>query len=185
MSGAVGKPVVPRRQTFVQIEREALIEWANFTRKKPTASALLQRLTGLMDKQGAVAVSHKTLAKMFGCSINTIKTAIADLEKGNWIQVVRIGPTGTVNAYVINSRVAWCDARDNKKMAIFSARIVADAEEQNERTLGTEKLRRIPIVHPPEEALPAGEWPLDAQTQLPGMETVATGQPDLVEDNAA
>lgn len=176
MTGAVGKPVVPRRQMFVQIEREALIEWANFTRKKPTASALLQRLTAMMDKQGAIAISHKTLAKLSRCSINTVKTAISDLEKGNWIQVVRLGATGTVNAYVINSRVAWCDLRDNKKMAIFSARIVADIEEQNERTLSSDKLRRIPVVHPPEELLPAGEWPDGAQTQLPGMEQIAVGQ---------
>jgi len=176
MNDVVGKPVVPRRQMFVQIEREALIEWANFTRKKPTASALLQQLTAMMDKQGAIAISHRTLAKLSRCSINTVKTAISDLEKGNWIQVVRLGSTGTVNAYVINSRVAWCDLRDNKKMAIFSARIVADVEEQSERTLSNDKLRRIPIIHPPEEASPSGEWPDGAQTQLPGLEQVAVGQ---------
>lgn len=184
MSGEIGKPVVPRKQTFVQIEREALIEWANFTRKKPTASALLQRLTAFMDKQGAVAVSHKTLAKLCGCTVNTIKTALSDLEEGNWIQVIKIGTAGTVNAYVINSRVAWCDVRDNKKMAIFSARIIADVEDQREQTLSNDKLRRIPIVHPPEEVLPSGEWPLEAQTQLPGLERVATGQPND-EDEAA
>jgi hypothetical protein len=183
MNDVIGKPIMPKRQMFVQIEREALIEWANFTRKKPTASALLQRLTAMMDKQGAVAVSHKTLAKLSRCSINTVKTAISDLEKGNWLQIVRLGSTGTVNAYVINSRVAWCDLRDNKKMAIFSARIVADVEEQTERTLSNDKLRRIPIVHPPEEALPAGEWPEGGQTQLPGLESVAVGKPK--EDEAA
>lgn len=172
----VGKPVVPRRQVFVQIERDALIEWANFTRKKPTASALLQRLTAMMDRQGAVAVSHKTLAKLSRCSINTVKTAVSDLEKGNWIQVVKLGAAGTVNAYVINSRVAWCDLRDNKKMAIFSARIIADVEDQSAATLSGDKLRRIPIVHPPEEVLPSGEWPDGAQTQLPGIETaIASG----------
>jgi hypothetical protein len=131
-----------------------------------------------MDKQAAVVVSHKTLAKVSGCSLPTIKRALDDLEKGNWIQVVRVGPTGTVNAYVVNSRVAWCDVRDNKKMALFSARVVADVEDQPEATLSSDKLRRIPIVHPPEEALPAGEWPDGAQTQLPGLERVATGARD-------
>jgi hypothetical protein len=29
------------------------------------------------------------------------------------------------------------------------------------------------MVHPPEQALPSGEWPLDAQVQIPGLETVA------------
>jgi Helix-turn-helix domain len=178
MGGEVGKPAVPKRQTFVQIEREALVEWANFTQKNPTASALLQRLTSLMDKQGAVAVSHKTLAKLCHCTDRTIRRAIEALENGRWLQVVKLGAAGTVNAYIINSRVAWCDLRDNRKMAIFSARIVADVEEQSEQTLRQDKLRRIPLVHPPEEALPAGEWPNGAQIQLPGLERVATGQPD-------
>jgi hypothetical protein len=184
MNGSVGRAVVPKRQTFVQIEREALIEWANFTQKNPTASALLQRLISLMDKQGAVAVSHKILAKLCRCTDRTIRRAIEELEKGNWIQVVKLGVAGTVNAYVINSRVAWCDLRDNKKMAIFSARIVADVEEQDERTLSNEKLRRIPMIHPPEEALPSGEWPLNAQAQLPGIEAVTVGAAEDKDDAA-
>jgi DNA-binding transcriptional regulator YhcF (GntR family) len=182
MGEVIGKAAVPKKQAFVQIEREALHEWARFMMKHQRAASVLGHMTALMDKQAAVVISHKTLAKLSGCSLPTIKRALDDLEKGNWIQVVKIGPTGTVNAYVINSRVAWCDLRDNKKMAIFSARIVADAEEQDERTLSNEKLRRIPMVHPPEEALPSGEWPLNAQAQLPGIEAVAVG---TAEDDAA
>jgi len=176
MGGSIGKAVVPKKQTFVQIEREALHEWARFMMKHQRAASVLGHMTALMDKQAAVAISHKTLAKLCGCGLNTVKRALDALEKGNWIQVVQLGPTGTINAYVINSRVAWCDLRDNKKMAIFSARVVADAEEQSERTLSDDKLRRIPIVHPPEEASPSGEWPDGAQTQLPGLEQIAVGQ---------
>jgi hypothetical protein len=77
----------------------------------------------------------KTLAKLCGCGLNTVKRALDDLQKGRWIQVVQLGPTGTVNAYVVNSRVAWCDVRDNKKMALFSARVVADVEDQSEQVL--------------------------------------------------
>jgi DNA-binding transcriptional regulator YhcF (GntR family) len=178
MAGAIGKAVVPRKQTFVQIEREALHDWGRFIMKHQRAGSVLAHLVSLMDKQAAVVVSHKTLAKLAGCSLPTIKRALDDLEKGNWIQVVRVGPTGTVNGYVVNSRVAWCDLRDNKKMAIFSARVVADIEDQSQLTLSNNKLRRIPIVHPPEEALPAGEWPPGAQTQLPGLERVAVAGRD-------
>jgi hypothetical protein len=87
---------------------------------------------------------------------------------------------GTVNGYILNSKVAWCDLRDNKKMALFSARIVADAEDQTERTLSTKQLRRVPMLHAPEEPLASGEWPLDAQTQLPGLERVVVGEDELV-----
>jgi hypothetical protein len=176
MGGSIGKPVVPKKQTFIQIEREALHEWARFMMKNQRAASVLGHMTALMDKQAAVAISHKTLAKLCGCSLPTVKRALDALEKGSWIQVVQLGPTGTVNAYIINSRVAWCDLRDNKKMAIFSARIVADAEDQTALTMSEDKLRRIPMVHPPEEALPTGEWPLDAQMQLSGLEQVAVGQ---------
>jgi hypothetical protein len=176
MTGPIGKAVVSKKQSFVQIEREALHEWSRFMMKHQRAASVLGHLTALMDKQAAVAISHKTLAKICGCSLPTIKRALDDLQNGNWIQVVQLGPSGTVNAYVINSRVAWCDLRDNKKMAIFSARIVADSDDQSQQTLSNEKLRRVPIVHPPEEALPAGEWPEGAQTQLPGMEQIAVGQ---------
>ena len=178
MGGEIGKSAVPKKQTFVQIEREALHEWARFMMKHQRAASVLGHMTALMDRQAAVVMSQKTLGKLCGCSLPTIKRALDDLENGNWIQVVKIGPTGTVNAYVVNSRVAWCDLRDNKKMAIFSARIVADVEDQNEQTLSSNRLRRIPIVHPPEEALASGEWPHGAQAQIPGLETVAIGPSD-------
>lgn len=173
---AVGRPVVPKKQTFVQIEREALHEWARFIMKHQRAASIFAHLTALMDKQAAIVISHKTIAKICRCSLPTVKRAMEDLEKGNWIQVLQIGPTGTVNAYVVNSRVAWCDTRDNRRMALFSACVVVDAEDQSAITPNTEKLRRIPIVHPPEEPLPAGEWPLDSQMQFPGLERVAVGQ---------
>jgi DNA-binding transcriptional regulator YhcF (GntR family) len=178
MTRAIGKAVVPRKQTFVQVERHALHDWGHFIMKHQRAGSVLAHMVSLMDKQAAIVISHKTLAKVCGCGLNTVKRALDDLQKGRWIQVVQVGPTGTVNAYVVNSRVAWCDVRDNKKMALFSARVIADVEDQSEATLSNDKLRRIPIVHPPEQALPAGEWPPGAQTQLPGLERVPVGASD-------
>jgi hypothetical protein len=35
------------------------------------------------------------------------------------------------------------------------------------------------MLHPPEQALPAGEWPINAQTQLPGLERVTVGDEGL------
>jgi hypothetical protein len=175
----IGKAAVPKRQEFVQIERAALHEWARWVMKHQRAASVLGHMVALMDKQAAVVISHKTLGKLCGCSQPTIKRALAELEKGNWIQVVRIGQTGSVNGYVVNAKLAWCDLRDNLKMALFSARIVADAEDQTEQTLSAKKLRRVPMLHPPEQALPAGEWPINAQTQLPGLERVTVGDEGL------
>ncbi|WP_448208609.1 helix-turn-helix domain-containing protein [Azospirillum sp. sgz302134] len=177
MSREVGKKVTPRAQTWVQTEREAHVQWGRLVVSNPLAAAVMHQLVAIMDRNNAVCISHQTLADLVGCHYTTVKRALKYLEKNNWVQVVQLGVRGTVNAYVINERVAWADYRDNKKLAIFSARIVADAADQSQAALSPGKLRRVPIIHPPEEALPAGEWPPGSQAQLPGMESVVVGPP--------
>ena len=41
MEGEIGKSAVPKKQTFVQIEREALHEWARFMMKHQRAASVL------------------------------------------------------------------------------------------------------------------------------------------------
>jgi hypothetical protein len=143
----------------------------------PRAAALMHRLVAYMGHQNAVLISVKTLAKVMGCNERTIRRAIDDLEKGQWIQVVQIGPTGTCNAYIINDRVAWGESRDHMaRLSAFSAQIIADAGDQTETTLGRTPLRKLPIVYPPEEALPHGDGEPGAQMILPGLEPVIVGQ---------
>lgn len=177
MGREVGKPVSPKVQTWVQTEREAHVQWGRLVVSNPLAAAVMHQLVAIMDRSNAVCISHQTLADLVGCHYTTVKRALKYLETNNWVQVVQVGPRGTVNAYVINERVAWADYRDNKKLAIFSARIVADAADQSQAALAPGKLRRVPIIHPPEEALPAGDWPPGSQGQLPGMESVLVGPP--------
>lgn len=172
------KPVVPARQTWVQTEREAHVAWGRMVVKHPSAAAVMHHLVALMDRGAAVAVSHGTLAKIVGVNERTVRRAIDVLAEGNWIQVLQVGQRGTVNIYVVNSQVAWADYRENLKLATFSARVVVDAADQTLETLQPRQLRRIPIIHPPEEALPVGDWPPGSQTQLPGMEAVVVGPPD-------
>jgi Fe2+ or Zn2+ uptake regulation protein len=181
MAEPLGKPVTTKKQTFVQMERSALAAMGDLIRRSPTAARVLSLLCSMMDKTNAVAISHQLLAARTECSLATIKRSLQILLDDNWVEVWRIGKSGTVNAYVVNSRVAWADRRDNKEHAIFAAQIVVDRDDTPENQQRQTPLRKIPIIFPPEMALVAGEWPHGAQTQLPGMETVATGQP--VEDN--
>jgi len=173
-----GKPAHPKKQTFVQTERDAHVQWGKLVMSRPAAAAVMHQLVALMDRQNAVAISHQTLADVVGCNERTVRRALEYLQDQRWVQVVKIGRRGTVNAYVINERVAWADYRENKRLAIFSARIVADAKDQDAPALSKDKLRKVPIIHPPEQALPSGEWPPGEQAQLPGMEAVAEGWPD-------
>jgi len=172
------KPVVPARQTWVQTEREAHVAWGRMVVKHPSAAAVMHYLVALMDRGAAVAVSHSTLAKIVGVNERTVRRAIDVLAEGNWIQVLQVGQRGTVNIYVVNSQVAWADYRENLKLATFSARVVVDAADQSPNALEPRQLRRVPIIHPPEEALPVGDWPPGSQAQLPGMEAVVVGPAD-------
>lgn len=130
----------------------------------------MHHLVARMERQNAVVVAQKTLSKLMGCSLDTIKRAVKDLEAERWIQVVQIGP-GTTCAYVVNASVAWGQSRGQLHLSTFSATVVADADDQAPMTLEHRDLRRIPTLYPGELQIPTGpgEDP-PAQPSIPGME---------------
>jgi len=137
----------------------------------------MHHLVANMGHQNAVVIAQKTLAKMVRCHINTIGRALADLEADKWIQVVQIGASGSVNAYVVNSAIAWGESREQiGRLSLFQAAVIADAEDQTDARLERSELRKLPIIYPPEEAMPHGEGEPGAQIALPGMEPVIVGK---------
>jgi len=126
-------------------------------------------LVANMENSGAVVASYGTLARITGMSVATVRRAIDDLRRDRWIEVVQIGGKGGANAFVINSRVAWAQGRDNLRLARFTARILADQDEQQQ--VDDTPLRRIPVLQQGERQLPSGP-PGDPPVQdaLPGME---------------
>ena len=173
----LGTPATYGPKTWVQTDRAAHEAWAKLTLKSPRAAAVMHHLVANMGAQNAVVVGQKTLAKMVGVSLRTVQYALAELERDRWIQVVQIGASGTVNAYVINSAVAWGEARDQiPRLSTFHARVIADAEDQKPEALERHELRKLPIIIPPEEALPHGDGEPGAQTLLPGFEPVIEGR---------
>lgn len=166
----IGTPAVHKPGKWVQTERKAHEEWANLIARKPRAAMLLHHLVAQMGPQNAVVVSQKVLATLMGVTDRTVRTAVADLVAERWIQVVRIGK-GKEAAYVVNDRVAWGQARDQLRLSVFSATVVADAADQEPLTLEHSDLRRIPTLYPGERQLPAGpgaEPP--SQPSLDGLE---------------
>jgi len=166
----IGRSAKPKQGQWVQTERKAHEAWAKFCIRKPTASAVLHHLVAQMGNQNAVVISQKLLSKLLGVSDRTIRTAISALVAENWIQAVRIG-RGKESAYVVNDRVAWGQPRDQLRLSVFSAAIVADFDEQDEGLLGHGDLRRIPTIFPGERQLPTGpgEAP-PSQPFIGGME---------------
>lgn len=167
----IGTPAKNKPGQWVQTERKAHEAWAGLIARKPRAAELLHHLVAQMGHQNAVVVPQKVLAKLMGRSIDTVQRALRDLEAERWIQVVKMNGPGTVAAYVVNDRVAWGQPRDQLRLSVFSATVVADAEDQDPLTLEHGELRRIPTLYPGERQLPSGpgaEPP--SQPALDGME---------------
>ena len=167
----IGIPAKNKIGQWVQTERKAHEAWANLIGRKPRAAMLLHHLVAQMGHQNAVVVPQKVLAKLMKCSQETVKRAVADLVAERWVQVVKLNGPGTVNAYVVNDRVAWGQPRDQLRLSAFSATVVADHDDQDPTTLDHADLRRIPTLYPGEQQLPSGphEDP-PSQPCLPDME---------------
>ncbi|HIE7356409.1 TPA: helix-turn-helix domain-containing protein [Klebsiella pneumoniae] len=166
----LGAPAKNKPGTWVQTERKAHEAWAGLIARKPRAAMLLHHLVAQMGHQNAVVISQKTLAKLLGVNERTVRRAVADLVEERWIQVVRLG-RGKEAAYVVNDRVAWGQPRDQLRLSVFSAAVVADFDDQDEALLGHGDLRRIPTLYPGEQQLPTGpgEDP-PSQPALDGLE---------------
>lgn len=161
-----------KRQTWVQTERSAHEGWAQLVRTNQRAAALLHVLVSQMDSQAAVVASRSTLAQLVGYSEATVKRAIADLKNDRWIEVIQLGGKGGVNAYVVNSRVAWADSRERLPSARFSAVVIARRDEQDR--IDSEPLRRIPTLYPGENQLPTGHG-----QEPPSQPSIDGLEPDL------
>lgn len=171
MSRKLGLTTQPKG-TWVQTELAAHENWAKLAISHPRASSLLHVLLANIGRANAIVASHKTLATLAGCSVSTLKRSIEVLKEKNWIEVRRVGETGTANAYVINDRVAWYGNREGMRYSLFSATVLVSAEEQpDHEALGRqEPLHHIPELMPGERQLPAGDGlPPPSQPFLPEM----------------
>lgn len=170
------KEALPARKTpgsWVQTDRKTHEAWAQLSVRSPKAGALLHLLAARVGDHNAVVMSHKVMAKLLGCSVDTIKRALTELRAGNWLEVRQITSTGTANAYVLNDRVAWTQARDGLRYSLFSAAVVISEEEQPDRAeLGDQApLRKLPRVFEGERQLAAGDGlPPPSEPSIPGLE---------------
>jgi len=158
---------------WVQTERAAHEAWAALMRENPSAAMLMHLLVARVGQNNAVVISQKNLGELMGKSRDTVKRALATLKDRNWIEVRQIGQNGTVNAYVINDRVAWSGKRDGIRYSLFTATVIASDDEQPDRDdlSQQEPLRRVPSLYRDERQLPSGDGlPPPSEPPLPGME---------------
>jgi DNA-binding transcriptional MocR family regulator len=158
---------------WVQTERAAHEAWAVLMRQSPRAAELLHLLVARVGEHNAVVISQKTLAKLMGRHVNTVAKAAKELVAGNWVEIRQVGDRGTVNAYIVNDRVAWSGKRDGIRYSLFSASVVISDEEQPDREDLRDKppLRRLPVLAATERQLPSGDGlPPPSEPELPEME---------------
>ena len=180
LGNSAATPPVRRGASWVQTERAAHEAWARLAIKSPRAAALMHVLVSKMGAGNALVVSQKTLAGLMGCHERTIRRSVNELQAERWIQVVQIGSAGSVNAYVVNSAVAWGQPRDQLHTAAFTAVVLASADEQPLGALeGSQDLRRIPLLYPGERQLPTG--PGEDPPSQPGIEGLETDLPARIE----
>lgn len=169
MGKYLGKPSSPdnaRRSSFVQTEQSSHEAWAKLIMDAPKAGALMHFIVGRMDRStNAVVASHSTLASIMGCSTRSIKIYLAALKKDKWIQQVSLGP-GTVNAYVVNSVVAWGITRSRLNTAQFTAQVLAIEEDQDAETLTANELRVIPTIFAGEQMTQIEADPVEGDAHL-------------------
>lgn len=177
----IGVPAKPKQGQWVQTEQRAHEEWASLIAKKPRAAQLLHHLVAQMGHQNAVVVSQKVLAQLMGVTDRTVRTAVAELVAENWIQLIRIGK-GKKAAYVVNDCVAWGQARNQLRLSVFSATVVADLDDQDPQILEHKELRRIPTLYLGEQQSPSLTPP--SQPSIDGLEpklTTLDGNPIMEE----
>lgn len=163
----------PPSGTWVQMDRAALERAAALTISHPRASALLQVILSQLGRSNALVASQATLATLAKCTDRTIRRSLEILKVGNWIEVRQIGASGSVNAYIVNDRVAWVGARDGIRYSLFSATVLASEAEQPDRDqLGSQPpLEAIPAMHPGDQLLPSGVGlSPPSQPALPSLE---------------
>lgn len=172
------KPDLPTKEPrgqWVQTERAAHEAWAMFLGLPGavTASRVMHVLLARMGEHNAVVISQKTLSTMLNVDPRTIRRAIAMLKEHQWIDTRQIGDRGTVNAYVVNDRVAWTGKRDGIRYSLFSAQVIISDHEQpdKEQLDSMAPLRSLPSLYPGERQLPDGDGlPPPSEPTLPGME---------------
>jgi hypothetical protein len=174
----VERAVIPDQRpagTWIQTERALHEAWSKFLalRGALAASRVMHLFLSRLGKHNAVVISQKTIAALLECDERTVRRAVKMLADYHFIEIRQIGDRGTVNAYVVNTNVAWTGPRDGIRYALFSAAVVISDQEQPDRDAldKREPLQQFPSLYPGERQLPTGDGlPPPSQPQFPGLE---------------
>jgi hypothetical protein len=158
---------------WVQVPRRSMEMMALLLSESPSAAALIMRMSANMGANNALVASNAVLGELSGLSLSSVKRALKLLHERNWITLIKLGPTKSVRAIVINDQVAWDGPLEGKRRSWFSATVLVSSDEQDDASVldAKRKLAEVPAIYRGEQQLPIGpgvEPP--HQPQLGGME---------------
>src|SRR3546814_691326 len=116
---------------WIQTERAAHEAWASLIEKAPKAAQLMHILTARVGEHNAVVVSQKTFAALMKCSRRTVQRAVDVLAEDRWIEIRQIGENGTVNAHIINDRVARSEEHTSELPSLMPILYAVDCFKKN------------------------------------------------------
>lgn len=168
-------PRNPKPGEWVQTERAAHEAFATLIGKSPLAAKIMHTLVSRVADHNAVVISQGILADLVGATRRGVQKALEILERDRWIEIRQIGDRATVNAYVVNDRVAWFGDRDGRRYSLFSATVIVSSDEQPDADAlddpHRKPLHHLPMIYPGERQLPTGDGlPPPSQPSFPGLE---------------
>lgn len=172
---AKGSSPGPTGQQWVQVPRKSMEAMSALIGESASAARLLVQMTARMGDHNALVASNAALAEMTGFSTPTIKRALSLLQERRWINILRLGPTGTVRAIIVNDQVAWFGPREGLRNSLFSATVyVSEAEQDAIELAANGPMIEIPAIYHGEQQIPAGDGlPPPSEPPLPGIEPEA------------
>lgn len=162
----------PDGQQWVQVPRASMEAMAQLMGESASAAKLLVQITARIGEHNAFVASNQALSDMTSLSLATIKRGLKILQDRKWINILRLGPTGTVRVIIVNDRVAWFGPREGLRHSLFSAAIlVSEAEQDTAELLANGRLHELPAIYRGEMQLPTGDGlPPPSEPSLPGFE---------------
>ena len=175
MNQGDGPGLAPRYGTWIQTERKAHEEWAQFLTLQGAAAAsrVLHLILARMTKGNVYIISQGELAKALGVDVRTVRRGVALLQEHNWITTANVGGAKSgVKAYIVEHRIAWQGPRAGLRTAHLDAQVhLAEAEQEYLDAVDAAPLHRIPAMFADEQQLPSGEGMAPvSQGFLEGME---------------
>ena len=159
-------------QQWVQVPRKSMEAMAQLMGESASAAKILVQITARMGDHNAFVASNQAIADLTGVSLATVKRGIKLLQDRKWINILRLGPTGTVRVIIVNDQVAWFGPREGLRNSLFSSAVyVSEAEQDALEMQANGALHELPAIYRGERQVPSGPG-LDPPSQpfLNGME---------------